>query len=79
MGRKYSQRKIVDYQAVKSLFENANMSYYAFYTKSQKLIKAMVRHLPQNTLSEGKSDGMLDLGFAVVSVKQTSTARLSPA
>jgi hypothetical protein len=39
----------------------------------------MIRHLPHNTHSEDIADGLVSLGFDVVSVKQmTATRRSTP-
>jgi hypothetical protein len=60
---------MVDFQSVKSHFDSQNLSYYCF-PKSEKLIKAVIRHLPHNTLAEYIYDGLVSLGFDVISVKQ---------
>jgi hypothetical protein len=65
---------MVDYQSVKTYFESKNLSYYTFYPKSENPIKAVIRHLPVNTLAEDIAEGLVDLGFDVISVKQMSTA-----
>jgi hypothetical protein len=68
----------VDYKAVKSFFETKSLSYYTFYPKVEKPIKAVICHLPIKTPAEDIADGLLDLGFDVISVRQMSTARRSP-
>jgi hypothetical protein len=42
---------MMDSSEVKPYFEN-NLSYSRLYTKSEKPIKAVKRHLPQNTPAE---------------------------
>jgi hypothetical protein len=71
-------KDMVDYQAVKSFFDNNSLAYYTFYPKAEKPIKAVIHHLPNNTPAEDIADGLADLGFEVISVKQMSTARRSP-
>jgi hypothetical protein len=71
-------KDMVDYQAVKSYFDKNSLSYYTFYPKSEKSIKAVLRHLRNNTPAQDISDGLVDLGFDVISVKQMSSARRSP-
>jgi hypothetical protein len=61
---------MVDYQAVKSYFGKNFFSYYTFYLKSAKPIKAVVRQLPSNTTAQDISDGQVVLDFDVISVKQ---------
>jgi hypothetical protein len=67
-------RNMADFQSVKSNFDSQNLSYYSFFPKSEKPIKAVIRHLPLNNPAEDISDG-----FDVVSIKQmTATGRSPP-
>jgi hypothetical protein len=66
---------MVDYQSVKGHFEANTLSYYNFYPKSERPIKALIRHLPTNTPAKDIAEGLVDLGFEVNSVRQMSTAR----
>jgi hypothetical protein len=43
------------------------------YAKSEQNIKAVIRHLPPNTTAEDIYDGLVSLGFDVISVKQMTT------
>jgi hypothetical protein len=68
---------MADFEAVKFHFNNSNLSYYSFFPKSQKPVKAVIRHHPPNTPVD-ISEGLVNLGFDVVSVKQmTTTCRSS--
>jgi hypothetical protein len=58
---------MVDFLGVKSHLETNNLSFYTFYPKSEKPIKAVIRHLPINTPAEDIYDGLVSLGFDVVS------------
>jgi hypothetical protein len=70
---------MADFQSVKSHFDTNKLSYYSFYPKSEKPMKAVIRHLSQNTPAEDISDALVILGFDVISVKQmTATRRASP-
>jgi hypothetical protein len=69
---------LVDYQAVKSQFEKNSLSYFTFFPKSEKPIKAVIRYLPITTLAKDIAEGLVDIGFDIISVKQMSTARQSP-
>jgi hypothetical protein len=71
-------RSMADFQSVKSHFDAHNLSYYSFYPKSEKPMKAVIRHLTNNTPAEDISDGLVSLGFNVISVKQMSATRRSP-
>jgi hypothetical protein len=76
-GTRVITKSMTDFEAVKSHFSTHNLSYYSF-PKPQKPIKAVLRHLPSNTPAEDISDGLVTLGFDVVSVRQMTTTRRSP-
>jgi len=54
-----------------------NLIHLTFQLKSAKPVKA-IRHLPINTPTEDKSNGVQDLGYSVFSVKQMTASRPSP-
>jgi hypothetical protein len=68
---------MADFHALKSHFDTTKLSYYTFFPKSEKPIKAVIRHLPTNTPAEDICGGLVSLGFDVVSVKQMTTTRRS--
>jgi hypothetical protein len=68
-------KDMLDFEAVKAHFHSHNLSFYSFFPKSEKPIKAVIRHLPINTPAEDIPEGLGDLGFDVVSVRQLSTTR----
>jgi hypothetical protein len=72
-GTRVVTKDMVDYQVVKTFFETKSLSYYTFNPKTEKPIKAAIRHLPINTPAEDIADGLMDLGFDVISVRQMST------
>jgi hypothetical protein len=78
-GTRIIVRGMADFQSVKSHFDSQNLPYYYSFPKSKKPLKAVIRHLPHNTSAEDISDGLVSLGFNVVSVKQmTATCRSPP-
>jgi hypothetical protein len=77
-GTRVVTKDKVDYQAVKAQFTEHNLAFFTFSPKSEKPVKEVIRHLPSNTPAKDISDGLVDLGFDVVSVKQMSSARRSP-
>jgi hypothetical protein len=77
-GPRVIMRNLADFQSVKSHFKSQNLSYYSFFPKSEKHIKAVIRHLPLNTPAENISDSLVSLGFDVVSVKQLTATHRSP-
>jgi hypothetical protein len=68
-GTRVITKGLADFQSVKSLFNSQRLSYYTFFPKSEKPIKAVIHHLPLNTPAEAISDGLVNLGFDVVSAK----------
>jgi hypothetical protein len=76
-GTRVITRSLADFHSVRSHFDGQHLAYYTFYRKSEKPIKAVIRHLPINTPAEDISDGLVSLGFDVVSVKQMTTTRRS--
>jgi hypothetical protein len=71
-------RVMADFQSLKSHFDANNLSYYSFYHISEKHMKAVIRHLPRNNPAEDISDGLVSLGFDVISVKQMTDTLRSP-
>jgi hypothetical protein len=77
-GTRIITRGMVDFLAVKFHFEKNILAYFIFYAKSEKPIKAVIRHLPPNTPAEDICGGLVSLGFDVISLKQMTTTRRSP-
>lgn len=76
-GTRVITKGMADFEAVKTHFTNNSLSFYSFYPKSQKPIKAVIRHLPPNTPAEDISEGLMNRGFDVISVKQMTSNRRS--
>jgi hypothetical protein len=77
-GIRVIMKVMVDFQSVKSQFDTNNLSYYSFYLKSEKPMNAVIGHLPHNSPAEDMCDGLVRLGFDVISVKQMKPIRRSP-
>jgi hypothetical protein len=77
-GTRVTTKDMGKYQSLKGHFEANNLSYSTFYSKSERSIKAVIRHLPIHTPAKDIAEGLADLGFEVISVRQMSTARRSP-
>jgi hypothetical protein len=71
-------KEMAEFSAFPCHFKSNNLPYFTFYPKTQKPIKAVIRHLPFTTLAEDISDGLVGLDFDVISVKHMSTTRQSP-
>jgi hypothetical protein len=72
-GSRVVTKDMVDYQAVKNILNTQSLSYFTFYPKYEKPIKAVIRHLPLNTHAEDIAEGLGDIGFDVIRVKQMSS------
>jgi hypothetical protein len=61
-GIRVTTKDMVDYKSVKGHFEANNLSYYTFYPKSERPIKAVIRHLPINIPAKYIAEELVDLG-----------------
>jgi hypothetical protein len=61
---------MTDFSTIKSHFDDKKISYFTFYQKPQKPIKAVIYHLPYGTHAKDISEGLISLGFDVISIKQ---------
>jgi hypothetical protein len=66
------------YSALKSYLQKNNLHYFTFSPNFEKLIKAVICHLPPDTPAEVISNGLEDLGFNVISVRQRTANRAAP-
>jgi hypothetical protein len=71
-------KEMANFSAIKAYLESNKLSYYTFFAKSEKPIKAVIRHLLLHTPAEDISDELVSLGFDVVSVRQMTTIRRNP-
>jgi hypothetical protein len=62
---------------MKSYLEKNNLQCLTFFPNSEKAIKAVIRHLPPDTPAEHISNGLEDLGFNVINVRQMTATRLA--
>jgi hypothetical protein len=77
-GTRIFTRGMVNFQAIKSHFEENNLSFFTFYSKAERPTKALICHLPHNTRAIDICDGLVSLSFDVISVKQMTTNHWSP-
>jgi hypothetical protein len=76
-GSRIVTKEMADFSAIKEYLSSQNLNYFNFYPKSLKPVKAVIRHLLGNTPAEEIYEGLEELGFDLISVKQTSTIRRS--
>jgi hypothetical protein len=74
-GVRVVTREMADYLAIKRHFDLSQLGYFTFHPKSEKPIKAVIRHLPSDTPAEDISQELTALGFNVISVRQMTTSR----
>jgi hypothetical protein len=77
-GTRITTKNLGDFSAIRKFLEAKNLSHFTFFQKSEKPIKAVIRQLPLNTPAQDISDGLIDLGFDIISVKQMTSSRRSP-
>jgi hypothetical protein len=74
-GTRVLTKSLADFQSVKCFFDRKGLPYFSSFPKSENPFKAVIRHLPINTPAKDISDGLVDLGFDVISVEQMTTTR----
>jgi hypothetical protein len=77
-GTRVLTKEMADFSAIKSFFLSKKFDFYTFFPKSQKPIKAVIRHLPSNTPAEEICEALVELGFDTISVRQMTSIRRSP-
>jgi hypothetical protein len=76
-GTRVVTKEMADFSAIKEYFNSQNLNYFTLFPKSLKPMKAVIRHLPGNTPAEEIYEGLEELGFDIISVRQMSTTRRS--
>jgi hypothetical protein len=76
-GTRITTKRMVDYKATQNLLVQKGLP-FTFCTKGNKPVKAVIRHLPNNTSSEDITVALQELGYEVISVKQMTAKRPSP-
>jgi hypothetical protein len=70
---------MADHKATQNLLSQKGLPFFAFYTEGDKPVKAAIRHLPSNTSSEDITVALQELEYEVISVKQMTAKRPTPA
>jgi hypothetical protein len=77
-GTRVVTKEMVDFSAIKTFFTYQKLSFFSFFPKSQKPVKAVIRHIPSVIPAEEICEALMELGFDVISVKQmNSTHQIS--
>jgi hypothetical protein len=69
-GTRLTTKSMADYKTIQNLISQKGLPFFTFYTKGEKSVKAVIRHLPINTSSEDITVALQELGYEVISVKQ---------
>jgi hypothetical protein len=48
IGIRITTRSIVDYNAIQKFFTEKDLHFFTFYTKADKPVESVIRHLPGN-------------------------------
>jgi hypothetical protein len=59
----------MDYSAIRAFFDDQKYHYFTFHVKSEKPIKAVIRHLPSDNPAEDIASSLQDLGFRIINCK----------
>jgi hypothetical protein len=66
------------HSAMKSHLEKNNLRYFTLSPNAEKHIKALIRHLPQDTPAEDTSNSLEELRFNVINARQMTATRTAP-
>jgi hypothetical protein len=77
-GTQITTKNMVDYIATQNILSQKGLTFYIFYTKADKPVKAVSRHLPSNTSSEDITFALQELGYEVINARQMTAKSLSP-
>jgi hypothetical protein len=69
---------MADYKAIQNLLSQKGPPFFTFYTKGDKPVKAVKRHLHSNTSSEDITVALQELDYEVISVRHMMIKRPSP-
>jgi hypothetical protein len=77
-GTRVITKEMADYSAIRAYLDSNHLHCFTFRPKSEKPIKAVIRQLPGDTPAKDISNGLQDLGFSILSVKQMTANCPSP-
>jgi hypothetical protein len=64
--------------AIQNFLTEKNLIFFLFYSKADKLVKAVIKHLPGNASAEDTTVVLQKLDYDVMSVKQMTAKRPVP-
>jgi hypothetical protein len=76
-GTRITAKGMVDYNAIQKLLTKENLHFFTFYTKADKPVKAVIRHLLDNTTADDITVDLQKTDYDI-SVKQMTAKRPTP-
>jgi hypothetical protein len=67
-GTRVTTKSMMDYNATQNCLTMKNLHVFTFYTKADKTVKALIRHLPDNTSAEDTIVALQEIEYDVISV-----------
>jgi hypothetical protein len=77
-GTGITTESMADYKTIQNHLSQKCLPFFTFYTKEDKPVKAVIRHLPNTTSSEDITVALQELGYEIIIVKQMTAKRPSP-
>jgi hypothetical protein len=77
-GTPITTKSMADYKTTQNLLSQKGFPFFTFYTKGDKAVKAVIRHLPNNNSSEDITVALQEMAYEVISVKQITAKHPSP-
>jgi hypothetical protein len=69
---------MADYSAMKYYLEKYNLHYFTLSPNSEKPMKLLIHHLPQDKPAEDISNSPEDLGCNVINMRQVTATQIAP-
>jgi hypothetical protein len=77
-GTPITTKRMAGYKTIQKLLSTKGLPVFTFYTNGDKPVKAVIRHLTNNSSSEDITVALQELDYEVISVKQMTAKRPSP-
>jgi hypothetical protein len=77
-GNRITTKSTLDYNATQKFLTEQNLHFSTFYTKTDKLVKAVIRHLPANISAQDMIVAFQEIDYDVISLQQMTAKRPTP-
>jgi hypothetical protein len=68
---------MVDHNVIQKFLNEKNLYFFTVHTKADKVVKAIIRHLPGNTCAEDINVALQEIDYMII-VKQMTAKRHTP-